>query len=456
MNEVRAYKILIVDDSIHTQEVVQRNLVVAGYDAYVCDSVADATRFLSDSTIDLVITDVKMPGGSGHDLVKHVRDNYKDVGIMMMTGYPDVADAVRAVKDGAADYLVKPFTDEELLSAVQRMIEKISRQRTIRKDTESDRSYGIIGASGSMQQVFHRIEKAAATTATVLISGDSGTGKELVARAIHYNSKRRNSPFVTVNCTAIPESLLESELFGHMKGAFTGANETRKGFFQIADHGTIFLDEIGDASPGLQSKLLRVLQNKEVRMVGAGVQYPVDARIIAATHKNLASLVEKKLFREDLYYRLNVIDIVMPPLRDREDDILLMINTYVKKFAKEMGRTPPSFSDNTLSVMKNYAWPGNVRELENLIQRLVVIVDGDVIRTRDLPENMRFSLGKPGKMNRRLDDVMNEHIQSVLTSVKGNKTLAAAILGVDRKTLRMRLRKIEPADPPAMNTHSQT
>ncbi|MFH2067314.1 MAG: sigma-54 dependent transcriptional regulator [Pseudomonadota bacterium] len=452
MNEARTYKILIVDDSIHTQEVVQRNLTSAGYDAYSCESVEDAVRFLSDSTIDLVITDVKMPGRSGHDLVKHVRDHYSDLGIMMMTGYPDIADAVRAVKDGAAEYLVKPFTDEELLSAVHRMIEKISRRRTVRTDTEPDRSYGIIGASAGMQKVFHRIEKASATNATVLISGDSGTGKELVARAIHYNSKRRNAPFVTVNCTAIPESLLESELFGHMKGSFTGANETRKGFFQIADQGTIFLDEIGDASPNLQAKLLRVMQNKEIRMVGAGMQVQVDTRIIAATHKNLAALVEKNLFREDLFYRLNVIDINIPPLREREDDMLMMINTYVKKFAREMDRTPPAFSDNTLAVLKNYSWPGNVRELENLIQKLVVIVDGDVIRTSDLPENMRFNIGQPRKQHRKLDDVINEHIRNILTSVNGNKTLAATILGVDRKTLRMRLRKMETPDRPEMDT----
>ena len=442
----RKYKILIVDDSTPTLEVIQRNLNANNYDAYTCSSVRDAVRFLSDSSIDIVITDFKMPEQSGLELIKHIRDNCSDIEIIMITGHPDIEDAVQAIKDGADDYLVKPFTEEELLAAVNRMVEKLTNRRAVESKTKLARTFGIIGESAKMQHVFHRIEKAATTDATVLISGESGTGKEIVARAIHYNSGRRREPFVPVNCTAIPDTLLESELFGHEKGAFTGAKDSRKGFFQIAEGGTIFLDEIGDASLNMQSKLLRVLQNKEIRPVGsAQIQY-VNTRIIAATHKDLLSLVKNGLFREDLYYRLNVIDVNVPALKERGEDILSLINYFANKFSAEMNCRLPVFSDNVLSTLKTYSWPGNVRELENLVQRLVVIVDGERVSTADLPDSMRFNASSSVDGNCNLNDLISGHILQVLTKVKGNKTQAAKLLGIDRKTLNSRLKKIEESN----------
>ncbi|MCG8636787.1 MAG: sigma-54 dependent transcriptional regulator [Desulfobacterales bacterium] len=441
------YKILVVDDSRPTLEVIQRNLSAHGFDTYTCNSVPDAVRFLSESTIDLIITDYKMPGRSGLDLIRYIRDNLDNLEIIMITGYPDIEGAVQAVKDGADEYLVKPFTDAELLSAVRRMIEKLSSRRVVESTTGPAKTFGIIGDAPKMLHVFHRIEKAASTNATVLISGESGTGKEIVARAIHYNSDRRRSPFVPVNCTAIPDNLLESELFGHVKGAFTGARDNREGFFQIADGGTVFLDEIGDASMNMQGKLLRVLQNKEIRQVGSGRIQHVDTRIIAATHKDLPGLVRKGLFREDLFYRLNVIDVPVPALNERRDDILLLINYFIEQFCTEMGRDIPKISDNALNALKQHAWPGNVRELENLIQRLMVIVDHDPVRCSDLPETMRTGVPVGKTAHLRLEDVVNAHIREVLTSVKGNKTRAAGILDIDRKTLGARLKKMEGEQP---------
>jgi len=294
-----------------------------------------------------------------------------------------------------------------------------------------------------MFKVLKAIEKAASTTATVLITGESGTGKELVARAIHYGSSRASAPFVPVNCGGIPEGLLESELFGHVKGAFTGATETRAGFFQTADGGTIFLDEISDTSPSMQVKLLRVLEDKEVCMVGSSKSRLADVRIVAATNKDLLGLVDKGVFREDLFYRLNVITIAMPPLRKRDDDILELIKHFADKFAAESGKSAPEFSDNALVALRNYQWPGNVRELENVIQRLVVMTEGDLIEVPDLPSLMRFSALRGSGLNRTLAVVEAEHIHNVLASVEGNKTRAAEILGIDRKTLREKLKGLK-------------
>ncbi len=274
----------------------------------------------------------------------------------------------------------------------------------------------------------------------MLISGE-GTGKELVARAIHYRSKRAAAPFVPVNCGAIPEELLESELFGHIKGAFTGATETRAGFFQTADGGTIFLDEISETSLSMQVKLLRVLQDKEVCMIGSTRTRKVDVRILASTNKDLSALVKKGLFREDLFYRINVIMVDLPPLREREDDIFLLIRHFAKKFAEELGRPAPMFSDGALQVLRKYHWPGNVRELENVVQRLIVMTDGDIIDVPDLPSLMRFSARQAVTLNHTLAEVEVEYIRSVLLSVNNNKTNAAKILGIDRKTLREKLQK---------------
>ncbi len=438
----KTYRILAVDDSPDTLEVIQRNLQTHGYQVKTVTSAEAALDFLKITTVDLLITDYKMPRVSGLDLLKHVTENHKDIEVMMITGYPCVDGAVQAIKDGAEEYLVKPFTDQELIEAVERIVEKQARREMVESSYDQDHFHGIIGKSPGMKKAYKLVNRAASTSANVLISGESGTGKELVARAVHYMSDRRSATFVPVNCTAIPDTLLESELFGHVKGAFTGAKETRSGFFQIADGGTIFLDEIGDASLKLQGKLLRVLQNKEICMVGSSRFRHVDVRIVAATHKDLPKLIEQGQFREDLYYRLNVIDITIPPLGDRGEDILYLINYFTEKFAAEMKRPTPRYSDAAIKIFRSYNWPGNVRELENLIQRLVVIVDSDTIDTADLPEHLRFSLSVGTDVKRTLAQVEADHIRKVMRSVGGNKSQAAKILSIDPKTLRTRLKKM--------------
>ena len=433
-------KILVVDDSAFTLEVLQRNLSAAGYDVYTSASVNQAIDFLEQDSVDLVITDIKMPKISGLELLKYVKENFKGTEIMIITGYPSIKGAVEAVKDGAENYLVKPFTDEELLAAVYKMIEKQANRRA----AEVEPLHGnatIVGESLCMQKIYRLIHKAAETKVNVLITGESGTGKELVARVIHYKSSEQLGPFVTVNCTAIPDTLLESELFGHVKGAFTGAKSSRAGFFQIADGGTLFLDEIGDASLSMQGKLLRAIQNKEIFMVGSSRVQKVNTRILTATNMDLKKLVKRGLFREDLYFRLNIIEIALPPLHERGEDILLLVQIFMEKLSKEMNRPVPHFSDKVLQIFKNYRWQGNVRELENLVQRLVVLADSDLIDVTDLPEQMRFSINRHQSLGRPLIEVEADYILNVLNSVKGNKTRAAEILGIDRKTLREKIRK---------------
>ena len=437
--------ILVVDDSVNTLEVLQRNLMSAGYHVFTASGVAEAIEILNGTPLDLVITDLKMPKVSGLDLVRHIRENFRNTEVMMITGYPSVEGAVEAIKTGAEEFLPKPFTDAELLSTVQRVLNKAKMRRfTDTADHQiATKHKGLLGDSEVMCKVFMAISKSASTSATVLISGESGTGKELAARAIHYGSGRSSSPFVPVNCGGIPEGLLESELFGHVKGAFTGATESRAGFFHTADGGTIFLDEISEMSLSMQVKLLRVLQDKQICMVGSDRTRKVDVRILAATNKDLPGLVKKGLFREDLFYRLNVITIVIPPLRERGDDIILLAHHLATRFAAELGRSPLRFSDKALQSLRNYNWPGNVRELENVIQRLVVMTDGDLIEVPDLPSLMRFSALRKRGFARTLAEMEAEYISSVLAEVDGNKTQAAEILGIDRKTLREKLKKVE-------------
>ena len=438
--------ILIVDDSRDTLEVLQRNLSAEGYKVYTAPGAVEAISILQAAPVDLVITDLKMPRASGLDLIRHVRENYKNTEVMMITGYATIEGAVEAVKTGADEYLPKPFTDEELLSAVKRSLDRLQLRKA--GQTEAPRPttptpYGLIGESAPMLRVFAAIDKAGAASATVLITGESGTGKELVARAVHYRGSRASAAFVPVNCGGIPEGLLESELFGHVKGAFTGAVETRAGFFQTADGGTIFLDEISETSISMQVKLLRVLQDKEVCMVGSSQPRKVDVRVIAATNKDLLALVHKGQFREDLFYRLNVITISMPPLRERGDDILLLINHIIKKYTRELSKPTPKFSERALQILRGYQWPGNVRELENVIQRLIIMSETEVIEAPDLPTLMRFSALSGAGLNRTLAEVEAEHIRNVLSSVDGNKTRAASILGIDRKTLRDKMKSWE-------------
>jgi two-component system, NtrC family, response regulator HydG len=443
--ESKQASVLVVDDVADTVEAIQRNLASAGYTVYTAPGVAEALTIIDTTPIDLVVTDYKMPKLSGLDLVRHVRANYKDVEIIMITGYPSVAGAVQAVKNGAEEYLPKPFTDVELLAVVRRALDKLHRRLgNAPPPLALSARHGLIGESEAMRKVLHEIAKVASTTATVLITGESGVGKELVARAIHYCSPRATGPFVPINCGGIPESLLESELFGYVKGAFTGATESRAGFFQTADGGSIFLDEISETSLNMQVKLLRVLQEREVYMVGSSRQRKIDVRILASTNKNLPELVEKGLFREDLYFRLNVVSIEVPPLRDRGDDVALLIHHFGRRFSEQLGRPLPRFSDSAFDVLRNgYSWPGNVRELENVVHRLIVMSEGDVIDVPDLPALMRFSATRQQDLTRTLAQVEAEYIRNVLASVGGAKTKAAEILGVDRKTLREKLRKIE-------------
>jgi len=442
-------RILIVDDAAATLEVLQRTLTAAGYQVFTAPNVAGALEILENTTLELVITDLKMPKVSGLDLVRHVRENLKDTEVVMITGYPSIEGAVNAIKTGAEDFLAKPFTSEELLATVQRALDKLKARRSGHMTAENVVAVhkGFIGNSKVMHEVFVAISKAASTSATVLITGESGTGKELTARAIHYGSTRSSAPFVPVNCGSIPESLLESELFGHVKGAFTGATESRAGFFHAADGGTIFLDEVSDMSLAMQVKLLRVLQDKEVCMVGSNRARKVDVRILAATNKSLHELVKKESFREDLFYRLNVITIFMPPLRERGNDILILARHFAANFAVELGKPVPRFSDKALQNLRNFDWPGNVRELENVIQRLVVMTDGDLIDVPDLPCLMRFSALRKTGFTRNLAEVEAEYISNVLESVDGNKTHAADILGIDRKTLRQKLKNMNDQRP---------
>ncbi len=435
--------ILVVDDSPDTLELLQRNLEAKGYRVTTSSGAVEAIKILEAAPTDLVITDLKMPEVDGLSLLRHIRENHKDVEVMMITGYPSIDGAVEAVKSGAEEYLAKPFTEQELSAAVERTLEKARARRTVVQQPPKPFliSHDIIGKSKAMMKVFTAVKKSAASSATVLITGESGTGKELVARAVHYNSRRSSTPFVPINCGGIPESLLESELFGYVKGAFTGAQDTRAGFFLTAEGGSIFLDEISETSLPMQVKLLRVLQNKEVFMVGARQPITVDARIIAATNKDLPELILKGEFREDLYYRLNVIAIAIPPLREREEDVLLLIHHFANKYAREFEKPVPQFSDSALQALRGYYWPGNVRELENIIQRLVIMSEGVHIDAPDLPALMRYSALKGVGPHRSLAEVENEHILSVLASVDNNKTKAAEILGINRKTLREKLKR---------------
>jgi DNA-binding NtrC family response regulator len=444
MLDEKKYTILAVDDAKDNLELISRNLLSAGYTIITSESAEHAIEILESQQIDLVITDLKMPDVDGLQLTRHIRENFKDIEVIMITGYPSIEGAVEAVKMGASEYITKPFTDEELFSVVEKALFKVKMKKVgIAKAKSSENMIfpDLIGESSSMKRVKEAINKAASTSATALITGESGTGKEVVARAIHYTSERASQRFVPVNCGGIPEELLESELFGYVKGAFTGANETRAGFFQTADGGTIFLDEISETSISMQVKLLRVLQDKNVYMIGARKSQVIDVRIIAATNKDLQLLIGKNLFREDLFFRLNVINIELPPLRERGDDVLLLLKSFTEKFSREMGKSSPVFSPKAYEVLKEYTWPGNVRELENVVQRIVVMNEGEVVDVPDLPSLMRFSAIKGRKLNKTIQEIECEYIKDVLESQNNNKTNASEILGIDRKTLREKLKK---------------
>lgn len=432
--------VLVVDDSPESVELIRRNLQPKGYQIYTASNVQSATKLLATVPVDLLITDLQMPGENGIQLVRHASENYKGIGILVITGFPSIQGAVESIKIGAEEYLVKTFTDEELFAAVERVLGKTKRGK-IGPVTLPAQNFGIIGDSDGMKKVFNIIQKAKSTNATVLIYGESGTGKELVARALHYGGTISAAPFVPVNCGGIPDSLLESELFGYVKGAFTGATETRAGFFQTADGGTIFLDEISNTSLAMQAKLLRVLQEKEFYMVGSKRTHKVNVRVVAATNVDLMRLVKKGLFREDLYYRLNIITIDLPPLRERGDDIFQLIDFFLAKHVKELGKPSMKFTAKAIQALKEYGWPGNVRELQNLIHRLVIMSEDSTIDVPDLPESFRFSVRRTKRLDRKLEDVEREYIQDALAANQNNISQTAISLGIDRKTLREKLKK---------------
>ena len=442
--ETPQVSVLVVDDSAESIELIRRNLESIGYRVYTASSVRSAVVLLESITVDLVITDLKMPEENGFALVRHVSENFKGVGILVITGFPSIEGAIESIRIGAEEYLVKSFTDKELFAAVQRVLQKTHRDMRKPQADASHQDSGIIGESEEMYKVYHAINKVKTTDATVLITGESGTGKELVARAIHYGGRTAKAPFVPVNCGGIPDSLLESELFGHVKGSFTGAVETRAGFFQTADGGTIFLDEISNTSLAMQAKLLRVLQEKEFYMVGSKKSHKVNVRVVAATNVDLMQLVKQGMFREDLYYRLNIISIELPPLRARGNDIFLLVNFFLSKYVRELGKRPMKFTTKALNALKEYAWPGNVRELQNLMHRLVIMADDPIIDVPDLPETFRFSASRTRRLDRKLEEVERDYILDVYAANGKNLSRTAERLGIDRKTLREKIRRYGP------------
>jgi DNA-binding NtrC family response regulator len=436
-------RILIVDDNTLTCEVIQRTLELSGYQVLTANSVTKAVPILTRREIDLVITDYKMPRHSGLELIKYIRDHLQNICIIMLTGYGSINSAVSAMKEGADEYITKPFTESELLDAVKKVFKKQKEKRidTTAIYTETWDKFNIIGKSPRMCALYSKIEKACKSDATVLITGENGTGKELVARAIHYHHNTRSiHPFIPVNCPGIPVSLFESELFGHTKGAFTGAVQSRKGFFQTAEKGSLFLDEISELPFEIQAKFLRVLQEKEIFRVGETRLQKIDVRIIAATNKNLETLVKNQLFRQDLFFRLNVIDIEIPPLRSRKDDIIPIAKHFALKYAKELGKTEPIFTDKAISALKRHDWPGNVRELENLVHRSMVMNDKDIIDSVNFPDIMKFNVPADEHPTLSLEEMSKKYVRDVVETTGGNKAKALKILKIDRKTLLKKLK----------------
>jgi DNA-binding NtrC family response regulator len=434
--------ILLVDDDIDILELLQRHLKSLDYHTYKAVSVKEALYILKDTEIDLLVTDINMPEIDGLELVKYVTEHYPDMPKLVVTGFPSVEDASKVIKHGATDYLTKPFTKVELETAVKRAFANKQNRKLVTSlpQPATFKGHGdMTGASPSFQKVTQIIDRVKDNRATVLVSGESGTGKELVARAIHYSGKFARAPFIAVNCGAIPENLLEAELFGYTKGAFTGANENRDGFFQAAQNGTIFLDEIGNAPLGAQNRLLRVLQEKEVTKVGSQKAEKLEVRVIAATNSDLEELIRKKTFREDLFYRLSVVTVEVPPLRERPSDIPLLVEQFLQKYGVEYKDRIVRISDEALEVLKRYSWPGNIRELENVVQRAVIMCDGE-ITLQHLPDVLKYKIDFPKKGFKTLHEKEREYIEEVLLFTQGNKTKAAEILGINRKTLREKLK----------------
>lgn len=443
-------KILIIEDDPAMRLGMSHFLSSAGYIVKEADNGSKAIDMMKDSAFDLVITDIRLPGLDGLSLLKEVKSRYPDTGVILITAFADIKTAVQAIKDGAFDYIAKPFSNEELLLVIERFFnfrrlqnEVISLRESIKERTQER----LIGISPHMKEIFDRIEAIAMTDAPVLIQGESGTGKELVANAIHNKSHRKNRPYIKINCAAIPETLFESELFGHERGAFTGATETKKGKFELASGGTIFFDEIGDMPLPLQAKLLRVLEDSTVTRLGGREPIKVDVRCIYATSKNLKNLIKENRFREDLYYRINVIPINIPPLRERKEDIPPLIEHFLEYFQKKYSKPDLKISPSAYEALLSYNYPGNVRELKHAIERAVLLSSTDTIEIKNLPEEFMPDLklkdnclSSKSSLQECLSSFEKRLIINTLKETGGRRIEAAKKLGISRKALWQKIK----------------
>jgi two-component system response regulator PilR (NtrC family) len=451
-------RILVVDDEPSMRELLDIVLRREGHEVFKASNGRQAVEILEREPIDLLISDIKMPDMSGVEVLKAAKLLDADIIGIMVTAYASVENAVEAMHLGAYDYVSKPFNVDELKLRIRKALERkqlAQENDLLRRALQTTHRFSnIIGRSGAMQLVFKLIETIAPTTSTVLVTGESGTGKELVARAIHFNSPRRDRPFVALNCGALPETLLESELFGHMRGAFTGADSTRKGLVEIAEKGTIFLDEIGEMSQMMQVKLLRVLQERKFRRVGGGEEIDADIRVVTATNRELGKLVDEGRFREDLFYRINVIPVHLPALREREGDILLLAEHFVARFSQAMGKTIRAIADDARERLEAYPWPGNIRELENAMERAVALETSDVIGISSLPAAVQRGEGRrPGQggsmpqlpqgfdLEQHVQEIEREYIAEALRRAGGVKVKAAELLGMSFRSFRYYMKK---------------
>ena len=448
--------LLVADDDPAVRESLERTLKREGYRVVVASDGQAGLEQLKAGGVDLVLADLKMPGLSGLELLKATKTVAPDVDVIMLTAFGTVEEAVQAMKDGAYDFLTKPFQRAQLIRLIRKALERralIAENPALQQRLDDLLRQGaVIGTSPAFQRMMMLIEQVAPSSATVLIWGESGAGKELAARAIHERSARRGGPFVAVNCAALPETLLESELFGYEKGAFTGAAGRKEGRFELADGGTLFLDEVADLSPVTQPKILRVLQEGEFERVGGTKTLRVDVRIVTATNQDLAQLVREKRFREDLYYRLNVITITVPPLRERREDIPFLAHHFLRVYAAKNNRKLDGFSEEALARLDAYSWPGNVRELENAVERAVVLARGSVIEVSDLPGSVVGTAPRVEgvvtiPMGMPLAEVEQRLLEETLRYTKGNKTLAAKLLGIDPKTVFRKLKQSGAEEP---------
>jgi len=441
-------RVLIVDDEEQMRDLLAKILEKNGFQVSMAGDGNQALALLEKEPVDLVVTDVRMPGMDGMEALKAIKELSPEVVVIIMTAFGSIDQAVQAVKEGAYDYISKPFKIDEMLLTIKKALE----ERYLRHEVTALRHElrtryhfeNLIGKSRAMQEVFTLIEQVASSRSTVMVYGKSGTGKELVARAIHYNSLRAPRPFVAVNCAAIPSELLESELFGHEKGAFTGAIATKVGKFELANGGTLFLDEVGSMRLDLQAKILRALQEREIERVGGTRTIKIDVRVIAATNRDLKKAVEEGTFREDLYYRLNVVPITLPDLKDRQEDIPLLANHFLQKFAQESNPNIREISKEAMGILMSYPWPGNVRELENVIERAVTLGRGCAILLSDLPPHLAGGAGPVERAlaeEASLEELERDYIEAVLRRTKGHQIRAAAILGIDRRTLYRKIRR---------------